>query len=684
MADAAGDGSGRPKAIPLYAGSTTFLTDRTLRRILTLAGYRVNLGWPREPDAMVAAWGRSHTAKRAEKMAQRSGAGLLRIEDAFLRSVHPAREGREPPLGLLIDPHGVHFDSSCPSLIEHIIRTNAMDDTAILDRAREGIARLKALHLSKYNAHDPRIPAPDPGYVLVIDQVRDDASIRHGGATASTFREMLVFAQEENPGARIIIKPHPETIAGRRMGHYNMGHARGRISLLTDPVSPWELLDGAIAVYTVSSHMGFEAILAGHKPRVFGQPFYAGWGLTQDENPVARREKRLTRAQLFAAAMILAPTWYDPCRDRLCSFEEAVDQLEASVRAWREDHGGHVALGMRLWKRPHLQRFFGRHRPLRFESDPGRAVSCARREGRGVMVWASREPESLAALARGQTVTRVEDGFIRSRGLGAELVPPMSLVVDRWGIYYDPLHMSELERLIAKGPPPGGEARAERLIGRLIRFGLSKYCPEGGALPDLPHGRRILVPGQVEDDASIRLGAGDVRRNIDLLARVRAENPDAVILYKPHPDVEAGLRIGHVTDEDALRHADVILRDVGPSAAIEAADEIWTMTSTLGFEALLRGKRVTCLGAPFYAGWGLTRDLFPAPARRKARPSLAALAHAVLIAYPRYLDPVSGLPCPPEVVVDRLIRRQIPASGAANRALSRLQGLLASQAWIWR
>lgn len=300
------------------------------------------------------------------------------------------------------------------------------------------------------------------------------------------------------------------------------------------------------------------------------------------------------------------------------------------------------------------------------------------------MVWASREPECLAALARGLTVTRVEDGFIRSRGLGAELVPPMSLVVDRWGIYYDPLRMSELERLIAKGPPPGGEARAERLIGRLVRFGLSKYSPEGGALPDLPHGRRILVPGQVEDDASIRLGAGDVRHNIDLLARVRAENPDAVILYKPHPDVEAGLRIGHVADEDALRHADVILRDVGPSAAIEAADEIWTMTSTLGFEALLRGKRVTCLGAPFYAGWGLTRDLFPAPARRKARPSLAALAHAVLIAYPRYLDPVSGLPCPPEVVVDRLIRRQIPASGAANRALSRLQGLLASQAWIWR
>ena len=85
----------------------------------------------------------------------------------------------------------------------------------------------------------------------------------------------------------------------------------------------------------MSSQLGFEAILAGHRPRVFGQPFYAGWGLTTDEFPVARRKRNLTRTQLFAAAMILAPTWYDPCRDRLCSFEQAVDQLEAQVRAFR-------------------------------------------------------------------------------------------------------------------------------------------------------------------------------------------------------------------------------------------------------------------------------------------------------------------------------------------------------------
>ena len=108
------------------------------------------------------------------------------------------------------------------------------------------------------------------------------------------------------------------------------------------------------------------------------------------------------------------------------------------------------------------------------------------------------------------------------------------------------------------------------------------------------------------------------------------------------------------------------------------------MTSLLGFEALLRGKRVTTTGAPFYAGWGLTRDLGRIPARRGGQVSLAQLVHAALIAYPRYLDPVTHLPCPPELIVERLARGDVPRPGPGNRLLAKCQGLLASQAWIWR
>ncbi len=679
-----------PRRLCFYSGG--FLTQPRLRRILQLAGHDLRLGLPGPGDGVVV-WGRSPYAHRGEAVARSRAVPLIRIEDAFLRSIRPGRMG-DPPIGLLIDPVGVHFDGTAPSRLEQILASAPLDDSNLLVRARDGIARMRQLDLSKYNNHDPNLAPPPPGYVLIIDQTRGDASIPDPGA----FQRMLGAALVDHPTARIVIKTHPETRSGHRPGHFTAADATGRVMLLGDPVSPWRLLEGATAVYTVSSQLGFEAILAGHRPVVFAQPFYAGWGLTDDQSPIPRRRRVLTRAQLFAAALILAPVWYDPCRDRLCQFEEAVDQMEAEVRAFREDVRGHVAAGMRLWKRGRLQAFFGRQKPLVFENDPAKAAALADRTGRNLLIWAGKAPPDLQA-------TRVEDGFLRSRGLGAELIPPLSLVTDDIGIYYDPARESRLERLIQSPLPPGGADRAQDLIDRLVSGGVSKYNLPG-ALPDLPpHGHRILVPGQVEDDASVRLGCGDIRTNLALLRAARHANPGAVLIYKPHPDVEAGLRPGLVSDADlaalgipsgspttAAPAALVVARHADPVALILACDEVWTMTSLLGFEALIRGKPVTCLGAPFYAGWGLTTDLGPVPLRRRQapdghplpRPSLRHLVHAALIGYPRYYDPPSRRPCPPEVAVDRLASGAIPRPGLPLRLLAKLQGILASRARLWR
>lgn len=666
-----------------------FLTQRRVRRIMDLAGYRPRLGLPGAGD-IVAVWGQSPTARRGLAVAERRGAGLLRVEDAFLRSVRPGRAG-DPPLGLMLDRRGVHFDPSVPSELEVLLASHPLDDFGLLERARAAIGRIRTAELSKYNLHDPGTEPPPPGYVLMIDQTRGDASVAASGADAGTFAEMLAHARIENPGAAIYIKTHPETRAGFRPGYYGTEVEDDQVRLLTGPVPPYTLLEGAMAVYTVSSQMGFEAILAGHNPRVFGQPWYAGWGLTQDENPVPRRSRRLTRAQMVAAALILAPTWYDPCRDRLCELEDALAQLEAEVRSWREDSGGDVATGMRLWKRAHLQRFFGGWRPLVF--DDRAPVARAARQGRGVLAWAGSAGGLAAeAASAGVPFAWVEDGFLRSRGLGAELVPPLSLVADDLGIYYDPTRESRLERLISQAAelPPQALMRAERLVAAIVRGGVTKYMggSQGAAAAldwsGLPQGRRILVVGQVENDASVLAACRDERTNLALLERARADNPEAMIVYKPHPDVEAGLRPGAVSEDDLARLASAVVRGGDPADAVAACDEVWTLTSLLGFEALLRGKPVTCLGTPFYAGWGLTRDLGPVPARRAARPALMALAHAALIAYPRYRDPLTGLPCPAEVVVDRLAAGQAGGRGPGLRALSKLQGLFASQAHLWR
>jgi capsular polysaccharide export protein len=300
----------------------------------------------------------------------------------------------------------------------------------------------------------------------------------------------------------------------------------------------------------------------------------------------------------------------------------------------------------------------------------------ARQAQRPWMVWAGK-----AQIGHHDAV-RIEDGFVRSRGLGAELVPPLSLVTDDLGIYYDPAHPSRLEQFIAQRATlrPDQQLRVDALIRTLTSQGISKYNL-GGDLPTLPEGHLVLVVGQVEDDASIRCGAGQIATNRELLKAARVAHPDAVLIYKPHPDVEAGLRDGAF---DASGLADIVASQADISALLSEVQELWTMTSLAGFEALLRGVKVVTTGAPFYAGWGLTTDKGDVPPRRRAEPSLLGLVHATLIDYPRYFDPKTGLACTVEVAVRRLNKGEIPHPTALNRLMSKAQGAVASYAHLWR
>ncbi|MFQ6548740.1 capsular polysaccharide biosynthesis protein [Aestuariibius sp. 2305UL40-4] len=655
----------------LYVYNGGFLTQPRIRRILSLAGWDIRIGKPGDGD-WIGVWGQSPTAPRGERVAGLTGNPILRVEDPFFRSVRTGRDG-DPPLGLLLDESGLHFDPSTPSDLERILAEDPLDDSAILNRARDAIDRIKATGLSKYNTGDPALAPPDPGYVLILDQTRGDASVTASGCDLNSFREMLFYAQDEHPRARILIKTHPETTAGHRPGYFDTDAQTDRIQLINAPHTPARLLEGAIAVYTVSSQMGFEAILAGHRPVVFGQPFYMGWGLTDDRKPLDRRQRSLTRAQLAAAALILYPHWHSPYHDRAATLEDTLDTLEAQSRAYREDRNGSVAHGFRLWKRAPTRRFL--QGPVRFRDDPAKALAAVG-DAQRLLSWSSRTPPELEAA----NAIRVEDGFLRSRGLGAELIPPLSLAFDDLGIYYDPGRESRLERLIAASETLSDpdHRRAEALIRRLRNDRLSKYNLPG-TLPDLPGGHRILVTGQVEDDASILTGTGAIRTNTDLLKAVRDAHPDAILIYKPHPDVEAGLRPGAI---DATL-ADITATNADPIALIEATDEVHTMTSLLGFEALIRRKPLTCYGTPFYAGWGLTTDRDAPCPRRTATPSLEGLVHAALIAYPRYHDPVTNLPCPPEIALDRLATGDLPQPGKLNRLTAKLQGLFASTPF-WR
>ncbi|MGK2909374.1 MAG: capsular polysaccharide export protein, LipB/KpsS family [Sphingobium sp.] len=359
---------------------------------------------------------------------------------------------------------------------------------------------------------------------------------------------------------------------------------------------------------------------------------------------------------------LLTLSYVDPFTDTPTTATRTIDLLAY----WRDLIDANrpiaAAAGMAFWKRETVEPLlWGGGEPVRHISTI-RALEALPADA-AIAVWkAKTPPELLAAIeARAENnpalLHEVEDGFIRSIGLGADCVPPLSITVDSIGVHFDPAKESGLERLLNEGDfTPDLCARAEAIRTLIIDSGLSKYGV-GGQTMNRPGGdrRHILVTGQVEDDRSVLAARGDVRGNLDLLRRARAAEPDAYIIYRPHPDVDAGHRVGHIPDETALSIADAIDRGTAISTLLDMVDGVHVLSSLAGFEALLRGKDVTTHGLPFYAGWGLTRDLAATPSRRKRRLDINALATGVLLLYPRYLDPVTALPCPPELLVQRLI-----------------------------
>lgn len=312
------------------------------------------------------------------------------------------------------------------------------------------------------------------------------------------------------------------------------------------------------------------------------------------------------------------------------------------------------AVGFSPWKRQHVRTHF-QGRNLVFVSKPSR---LPKKSNLCVATWGVRIPDE--SFPPDVQILRLEDGFLRSVGLGADLVCPLSWVSDAHGIYYDPKKPSDLELILGQSDFHDALlARASKLADAIVAAQLTKYNT-GTESWQRPEGARrvILVPGQVESDASIRCGTKRIKTNLRLLEEVRRRNPDAFIGYKPHPDVVAGLRVTGEGEGSALQFCDQVIGDVPMADLLSQVDEVHTLTSLTGFEALMRGKKVVTYGMPFYAGWGLTEDLGMSgdvAGRRHRRLKRDELIAGTLILYPTYVSRETGGFITPEQALDELI-----------------------------
>lgn len=654
-----------------------------LERLLDAQLIHGRFGTYKSAKAIVG-WGRRSHSERARQIARRSGLPFFCIEDGFLRSFFTGDQC--PPLSIVMDEIGIYFDSTRRNGLESMLQS----DTKLLVGREHDVYMARALilehALSKYN-HALRLEQgdlrPDDKWrVLVVDQTFGDMSVVLGRANAETFDAMLQAALAENPGATVYVKTHPEVSAGRKGGYLTAVQDDERVVVLRMPVNPLSLIEQMDRVYVVSSTMGFEALLAGKPVTCFGLPWYAGWGATDDRQRCARRTRTRSVDELFAAAYIHYTRYLNPVTHQRGTLDDVIHWLVrqkemADAMHGKQRRGRVITVGLRRWKAANLMPMLGLDRRLVLSAPTVPAVEVLAPTPEDTLVfWGATPPAGLPALASasGARLLHMEDGFVRSVGLGSDLIRPLSLVLDRRGIYFDATRESDLEHLLAhRAFSQDDVQRAQAVRAFVVDHGITIYKLEPRQSVQWPRGSKlvVLVPGQVEDDASIRLGCTTIRTNLDLLRAVRTARPDAFIVYKPHP--EALTRTGAVSQQEALQWADHTESGVSVVSCIEACDEVHTMTSLTGFDALLRGKTVVTYGQPFYAGWGLTEDraeMATGLLRRKRRLTLDELVAGALLHYPTYWDwDLKGYTtC--EAVLHRIVaqRSAIEANGNGQHA----------------
>ncbi|EKR9898057.1 capsular polysaccharide biosynthesis protein [Campylobacter coli] len=605
-------------------------------------------------------WGRKKSGLKAVELAKKYNIKFLLLEDGFLRSLNLGVEN-SPSFSIVKDDVGIYYDAMTPSKLENILNTYEFS-TEELEQAKKAIELIKKEKLSKYNNNlcvPKELFSTNEERVLIITQVANDASLKFGLADSFSTQDIINEAIKENPNAKIYIKIHPDVLSGKKQSDFNVQDLPSKCVVIKENYNPIELLSHFKKVYTKTSGMGFEALMLGSECVCYGMPFYAGWGLTQDKLECKRRLKKRSLEEVFYAAYILYSEYFNPYLNQKSDIFDTIHTLTKYKKIEQANLNTLYFLGFTLWKRWFMKPFFkAKNNKIIFLNSLKELYKANLNSEDKIFIWGKKYDKALLAKDFKNEIFLVEDGFLRSVFLGSDLTRPFSLIVDSKGLYVDPNHPSDLEELLQNHEFDDNlRQRAKKLITTIIQNKFSKYNGLKHEKLDFNTNKKIiLIPAQVEDDASMILGGAGFD-TLKLLQSVRATNKDAFIVFKPHPDVLSGNRKGLKDKDIILKYCDEIIESVSIDSAINACDEVHTITSTSGFDALLRAKKVVVYGKPFYAGWGLTQDLHHISRRTRVL-SLEELVAGVLILYPRYIHPKSKNLCEVELALDIMLALQ--------------------------
>ncbi|WP_079478048.1 capsular polysaccharide export protein, LipB/KpsS family [Halobacillus salinus] len=507
-----------------------------------------------------------------------------------------------------------------------------------------------------------------------------------------TNRDLIWSAKLENPEAELLYRPHPNDskLDSEELTYESLKHL---VTVIKDPIPLAKLFREVDQVYTIHSKAGFEATWRGLETTVLGSPFYAGFGFTNDKQDI-KRKRNLSVEEAFFITYLVYTNYVNPFSKKKIELSQA---LELSTSIMSLESSRELTQKRRKTIKPDA--YQANRISTKVEKEQYYNLSTIENEENskiGVLSKGMLDIPHLEAFVKGQVVEKpknndddldfvagwgkkpsakkaldfsekynlkylaLEDGFLRSIGLGVDGTPPLSLCIDDIGIYYDATTPSRLEWILNSD---GWQSRnlleqAEEAMSLIKQNYLSKY--NTGPLVDKSifkenNRKRILLVDQTYGDMSIELGLATSETFKQMYKHAVRNNPEADIYIKTHPDVISGKKQGNLSKDEVSDQATFIYENYNPVSLVEQVDSVYVVTSQLGFEALMLGKEVHCFGMPFYAGWGLTNDQLVNDRRSKKR-NLTEVFAASYILYPRYINPDTNTPGTIFDVINHLVK----------------------------
>ncbi len=505
--------------------------------------------------------------------------------------------------------------------------------------------------ISKYNQHstfDPQkhsIENKSEHALLLIDQPINSESVSLSEANNQNFSKMFLYAFENFPNSTLYIKYHPDTINGITEGFLHKFLKKNKlidhpsIKIIDYHCNIASIFYYVDDVFTVTSPVGFEALLRGKNVTTFGNSFYSGLGLTGDMLTHNKKERSLV--DVFVAMFIQNTLYINPFNEKRGNI---LDLLEYISLQKRHQNSKHI-----VFFRTEYSKSKNVINLLNLESKENISLNNQAKiiHQKSKLILVDNQ-KNMNHLPKQNPKAFVSEGFLFPT-LNKNKHEPISLILDYNAAYYNNKINSDLDDILNNEVFTEYEIEQSfSFISKLKeKFGKDLETQSKGTLDSnsKKYKKIIFVPGTSEEE-NIYSTELPISSDLELILAIMQKEKNSLVIYKPHEkskiktskDIyKSGIP---KLEEMAITHCNQLVVELKAhiSHCINFSNEIHVINHNSGIEALIQGKKVVTYGHPFYAGRGLTTDLF-SPAKDKKNVSLEKLILGALMLYPRYKIP---------------------------------------------